>query len=90
MLCILTYDQRVTHHDYQPLYDLLNEWGAQHLQNSVWLADLNASNAAVVRDAMKATMHSDDTACVIELKSGSDWATSHARKGAAEWLRQHL
>ena len=91
MLCILMYDERVRHgRDYQPLYDLLNGWGPVHLQNSVWLANLNTPNAAAVRGAMMAKMHPDDTACVIELKAGSNWATIHEKAGAADWLRRYI
>jgi hypothetical protein len=91
MLFILTYDERASHgRNYQPLYDLLNGWGAVHLQDSVWLANLNAAKATIVRDAMMAKMHPDDTACVIELKAGSDWATIHERPGAVDWLRKNI
>ena len=63
-LFVLTYEQRATHHDYANLYQLLNSWHAAHLQNSVWLADMNGT-AAAIRDAMKAHMHPDDTVGVI-------------------------
>lgn len=87
-LYVLTYDVRSTNHDYQPLWDQLNKWGAAHLQNSVWLADLTGK-ASEVRDAMKKHMHADDTACAIQIFSNSDWATSHARKTGTNWLSSH-
>jgi CRISPR/Cas system-associated endoribonuclease Cas2 len=52
-LYVITYDVRTKNRDdYQSLYDQLNEWGAAHLQNSVWLADMNGT-ASAVRDALR-------------------------------------
>jgi CRISPR/Cas system-associated endoribonuclease Cas2 len=86
-LFVLTYDVRATHHDYTNLYNLLASWRAAHLQNSVWLADMNG-NAAAVRDAMKAHMHLDDTVAVIQMPStGTDWATIHTRPEGTAWLK---
>ena len=59
-LFVVTYDVRAKNHDYNALYALLNSWSAAHLQDSVWLADMNGT-AAQVRDAMMASMHKDDT-----------------------------
>jgi CRISPR/Cas system-associated endoribonuclease Cas2 len=42
-LCVITYDVRAKNHEYESLYEQLNEWGAAHLQNSVWLADMNGT-----------------------------------------------
>ena len=84
---VLTYDQRATHHDYSNLYALLNSWQAAHLQNSVWLADMNAT-AQAVRDAMRAHMHSDDTVSVIEIPTtGANWAAVHCRPEGVKWLK---
>ena len=88
-LYLLSYDVRATNHSYQPLYDQLADWDAAHLQNSVWLANLNGT-AAAVRDAMRAHMHADDTVCVIQLSDGADWATVHARKVGVDWLKANL
>lgn len=88
-LYVLTYDVRATNHDYTRLYELLRAWGAAHLQDSVWLAELNMGSAAI-RDAMKAHMHADDTVCVVRLPSPiSDWATSKARSEGNDWLNNH-
>jgi hypothetical protein len=84
---VLTYDQRATHHDYSNLYHLLNSWSAAHLQNSVWLADLNG-DAGSIRDAMRSHMHLDDTVAVIQLAaSGTSWATIHCRPEGTAWLK---
>ena len=85
MMYLLTYDERAKYHNYQPLYELLNSWGAQHLQNSVWVADLRGP-ASAVRDLMLTRMHKDDTACVIQIFNNSDWATWNARKTGVDWL----
>jgi CRISPR/Cas system-associated endoribonuclease Cas2 len=87
-LYVLTYDVRMKNHDYARLYELLRSWGAAHLQDSVWLADLNGG-ASAIRDAMKTHMHADDTACVIQIPSISNWATSHARQEGTDWLKAH-
>jgi CRISPR/Cas system-associated endoribonuclease Cas2 len=88
-LYVIAYDVRAKNHEYQPLYDQLAKWNAAHLQNSVWLANLNGG-ATTVKDALKAHMHADDTVCVIELPEPlGDWATSHARKTGNDWLRAH-
>jgi CRISPR/Cas system-associated endoribonuclease Cas2 len=85
-LFVLAYDVRATNHQYQPLYDQLNAWSAAHLQDSVWLADLNRT-AADVRNAMMAHMHTNDTVCVIQLPTAPfDWATSYARQTGMDWL----
>jgi hypothetical protein len=88
-LFVLTYDQRAAHHDYSNLYHLLNSWSAAHLQNSVWLADMNGS-AVAIRDAMLSHMHRDDTVSVIELPaSGANWAAINCRPEGVTWLKAH-
>jgi len=88
-LYVITYDVRAKNpQDYPSLYDQLNEWGAKHLQNSVWLASLNGT-AAEVRDALRRHLHPDDTVCVIQIFSNSDWAMWNARKTGTGWLRSH-
>jgi hypothetical protein len=83
---VVTYDVRATNHDYTRLYDLLNLWGAAHLQGSVWLLDRNDTSANI-RDAMMAHMHPNDTACVIQLPDrNAQWATINARDDGNNWL----
>lgn len=89
-LFVITYDVRITNRDgYESLYDQLKDWGAAHLQDSVWFVGLNGT-AAQVRDALSAHMHPDDTVCVIEICSNSGWATRRARKSGTDWLRSHM
>lgn len=85
---VLTYDVRATHHDYSRLYDQLNAWGAAHLQNSVWLADINGG-ASAIRDTMIGHMHRDDTVSVIQLPdTGANWAAINCRPEGVAWLKQ--
>ena len=87
---VLTYDVRTTHHDYTSLYAQLEAWRAAHLQNSVWLADLNIS-AATIRDTMLNHIHQDDTVSVIQLPdSGANWATQNCRPEGVNWLKAHF
>lgn len=89
-LFVITYDVRTRPgHDYQPLYDQLANWDAAHLQNSVWLADLNGT-AIQVRESLKPYMHQDDTLCVLQLFKNSGWATLNARKTGTDWLKDHM
>jgi CRISPR/Cas system-associated endoribonuclease Cas2 len=88
-LYIITYDVRSKSHNYQPLYDRLNEWGAAHLQNSVWLASLNGGPAEV-REALMALLHRDDTVCVIQLTTGLGWSTQNARSTGTNWLMANV
>jgi CRISPR-associated endonuclease Cas2 len=87
-LCVITYDVRAKNHEYESLYEQLNEWGAAHLQNSVWLADMNGTTAEL-RDELRRHLHPDDTVCVIQIFSNSDWATWTARKTGTDWLKSH-
>ena len=86
---VLTYDVRAKNHDYKPLYDLMNTWRAAHLQDSIWLAELNGT-AKSIRETMRAHMHSDDTVCVIQVFHNSGWATWNARKTGVDWLSSHM
>jgi CRISPR/Cas system-associated endoribonuclease Cas2 len=45
-LYVITYDVRAKNPAYQSLYDQLNEWGAAHLQDSVWLAVAKCSKVS--------------------------------------------
>jgi hypothetical protein len=87
-LYVLTYDERAKYHNYKPLYDQLNSWGAAHLQNSVWLLE-NSSPAVSIHETMTRHMHTDDTACVIEIFPSSNWAKTNIRDSGLDWLRSH-
>lgn len=89
-LFVMTYDVRATHHDYTNLYNLLQSWRAAHLQNSVWLADMNGT-AEAIRNAMRTHMHQDDTISVIQLPAAGagSWAAVNVRPEGMTWLRTH-
>ena len=88
-LYMIAYDERAATRNYQPLYDQLATWGAAHLQNSVWLAELRGP-AEAVREILKVHMHADDTICVIQLPdTPAQWATQYARDTGTNWLRAH-
>jgi CRISPR/Cas system-associated endoribonuclease Cas2 len=85
---IISYDLHHQRH-YQPVWDKLESWGAVRLLESLWVATLN-NTAAQVRDALKAVADNDDSVAVIELKGGSGWATSNARKSGVDWLKANI
>ena len=88
-LYVIGYDYH-KERDYRRLYEILAQWKAVPLLESLWLANLNGS-APAVRNALQKVGDSDDTFAVIELKAGSDWAaTKGTKKGCAEWLRAHI
>jgi hypothetical protein len=86
---LITYDYKNAR-DYTKLYQLLGQWQASPLLQSVWLANLNGT-AGAVRDALESVGDSDDAFAVIELKAGSDWATTAGvRQVGADWLASNL
>ena len=74
---------------YQPVWDLLESWGAVRLLESVWLAELD-NKAGEVRDALAEVIDSDDSTAVLELKAGSGWASTRAKKEGVAWLKEHI
>lgn len=88
-LYLISYDVRSKNHDYTRLYACLRQWNAAHLQNSVWLASLTG-DAAVVRDVLANHLHNDDTICVVQIFSNSDWATKYAKPLGVSWLKSNV
>lgn len=74
---------------YEPLYKKLAEWKSVRLLESVWLSNINGT-AVQVRDILTTLVDSDDSIAVIELKSGSDWATLRTKPGGKEWLQANI
>lgn len=56
---------------------------------SVWLGT-STLNAQGVRDALRRHMDGDDGILVVEIKTGSNWATALCNENAADWLRQKI
>eukprot|EP00820_Chromera_velia_P031768 Cvel_14148.t1-p1 / transcript=Cvel_14148.t1 / gene=Cvel_14148 / organism=Chromera_velia_CCMP2878 / gene_product=hypothetical protein / transcript_product=hypothetical protein / location=Cvel_scaffold997:3705-3962(+) / protein_length=86 / sequence_SO=supercontig / SO=protein_coding / is_pseudo=false len=82
-LYIISYDLR-KQRNYAALYDLLNEWEAVTLLESVWLAELKGPC-----DIIRARVDQDDGVAVIELQPGMDWATWAAKTAGTDWLKKH-
>ena len=84
---VISYDLR-NKRNYQPLYDVLNEWKAARLLESLWLAHLKGP-ATAVRDILKAKIDSDDGLAVVELANDMDWGAIRAQKPGVDWLKKH-
>ncbi|MEQ5789041.1 hypothetical protein J3454_14185 [Erythrobacter sp. NFXS35] len=85
---LITYDNRPPR-NYQALYKLLESWRAVRLAESVWLAELKGP-ASTIRTFVKQALQKGDLVAVIELKPGSDWATSCAKPTATLWLSRNI
>lgn len=55
---LISYDLRKPDFDYQPLYDVLVQWKAKHIQDSVWGLNTHWS-AEKVFDLLWKHMHSE-------------------------------
>ncbi|RDV06454.1 hypothetical protein DXH95_03235 [Sphingorhabdus pulchriflava] len=88
MKYLITYDNKPPR-NYTALYTLLNSWSAARVAESVWLAELKGP-ASAVRDLVRAKLDPSDRVVVIELKTGSDWATCHALPAGNDWLKRNL
>lgn len=85
---LISYDLHNQRH-YQPVWDLLESWGAVRLLESLWVVTRNDS-VGTLRDALKKVADSDDSFAVIELKPGSEWATQNGRPGGVDWLTRNI
>lgn len=83
---LISYDLRNSR-DYQPLYDLLKEWNATSILESLWIADLNGK-APAVGDAIKAVVDSDDGICIVEVTSNADWACYRVNPDGGEAIQK--
>jgi CRISPR-associated endonuclease Cas2 len=85
---IVSYDLH-NQRNYKPMWELLESWGATRLLESLWVVTLN-NTTAEVRDALNQKIDNDDAIAVIELKSGSMWATMRARKAGVDWMKANI
>ena len=85
---LITYDNKPPR-NYLALYRLMATWKAVKLAESVYLVTLNA-NAGTVRDIVMRTLQQNDVVAVLELKAGSDWATSCVSTAANAWLATYI
>lgn len=74
---------------YTKLYELLTAWKAQRLLDSLWLAELRGP-AGALRQMLIDTLDSDNAVAVIELKIGSQWATTRGQQAGVDWLKLHI
>ncbi len=85
---LITYDNTAPR-NYDAVYRLMANWNAVRLAESVWLANL-IGPASTVRDFVVNALQHSDTVAVVELKPGSDWATSHVSATANAWLAAYV
>jgi hypothetical protein len=85
---LITYDNHPPR-NYTALYQLMAQWKAVRLAESVWLANL-VGPAATVRNIVLGTMQLNDRVAVVELKVGSDWATANVGATAKAWLSAYV
>lgn len=76
-----TYDLHKPDHNYQPLYDFLQQFTHCHHISSVWLIDSDWS-AEQLREGMRKKMHDIDTIFVVRL--ARDWSSWNFQ--CANWL----
>lgn len=88
MQCLIAYDAHKVR-NYTRLYQLMAQWKAVRLTESLWLANLRGP-ADVVRNMVAGTLDNDDTTAVLELKPGSDWATLRANPAGTAWLSSYV
>lgn len=85
---LITYDNSYPR-DYGALYKLMADIGAVRLAQSVWLLT-TAATAKAIRDAISATLQSDDRVAVVQLQSGGHWAARNVSFAAGDWLSGHI
>ena len=85
---LISYDLRKAR-NYQPVWNKLESWGAVRLLESLWVVSMNDTVGAI-RQALQSVVDSDDGIAVLELKSGSNWATLNARQAGVDWLNANI
>ncbi len=85
---IISYDLH-NQRTYEPVWKVLEDWGAVRVLESLWLVTIDKTSAQV-RDTIKTAADDDDSIVVIELKSNSDWASWRGRAAGVAWLKKNL
>ena len=85
---LVSYDLHNQRH-YQPVWSAIEKMGGTRLLESLWVVNTSYT-AAQVRDIVAAAADSDDSVAVIELKPGSYWATTRAKKAGVDRLKQYI
>lgn len=69
--------------------ELMRNWHAAHIQNSLWLVELRGP-AELVREFVLEALHPEAPVTVIELMRTAEWATNNAQDSGIEWLKIHI
>lgn len=85
---IVSYDLHNQRH-YEPVWNLLGQLGATRLLESLWVVT-SGLTAVQLRDALDKVIDKDDSTAVVELKSGSFWASQRAKPLGVEWLQRNI
>jgi CRISPR/Cas system-associated endoribonuclease Cas2 len=75
--------------NYQPVWNMLEKWGAVRLLESLWVLTIS-TEAGTLRTALQGAADNDDSIAVIELKAGSEWSTVRGRPLGVEWLSRNI
>lgn len=85
---VISYDLH-NQRTYQPVWNLLNRWGAVRLLESLWVVTSEAQ-AGALRDALVQVIDNDDSVAVIELTPGAHWASVRAQQAGVDWLTRNI
>lgn len=75
---IISYDLRKPDYDYQPLYNALDEWGAKHIQDSVWGIQVDASAEQIFDDLWQHMHNAKDRLFVITFDKGQNYKAQNS------------
>lgn len=88
-LFLISYDEHPAR-NYDECYQLMANWGAKRLLQSVWLAQL-AGPAGAIRNIVSTAFGGSASVAVIELFANGDWATTKGvYQEGSEWLQLHM
>ncbi len=79
---VVDYDLRNPDHDYQPLYDALNQYECCHALESSWFIDSDLS-ASAIRDDLCQHVHQQDQIYVMRLRPS--WSSCRT-ESCSRWL----
>ncbi len=72
-LFFLEYDIRSTNHDYKPLNDVLAEFNAVRVLQSLWCFNRVNTTAKWLRMYFRQFIHANDSLCVSQVVDWSTW-----------------
>lgn len=86
---IISYDLH-RQRTYEPVWEMLEGWGAVRLLESLWVVTTSKGGAGEIRTALQAVIDNDDSLTVIELKAGSQWSAIRAKLAGTAWLSANI